>query len=122
MTRTAAALAVLAAAVSAAPLAARPTPHAAALARGRADSLEVCAVCHVVAPDQASQPVLTHPAPSFESIANDPKTTAASLRKFLAISHWDRRTRPMKMDRYVLPDHEMDDVISYILSLRHGPR
>ena len=52
---------------------------------GRALALQACTGCHVVVPDQPSKPVYAgspHP-PDFKDIANKPKLTAASLKRFL---------------------------------------
>jgi mono/diheme cytochrome c family protein len=95
--------------------------NSAAIAQGRADALGICAVCHVVAANQRDAPFLRQPTPSFQAIANDPKWTFKTLSRFLATTHWDENTTPMKMSHYPLPDHEMDDVVLYILSLRAQP-
>lgn len=100
---------------------AQTTHETAAVSRGREVALDICAICHVVAPNQKDAPVLRQPTPSFEDIANRPNTTYGSLRHFVATTHWDHNTTPMTMDNFVLPDHEMDDIILYILSLRKHP-
>jgi hypothetical protein len=51
---------------------------------GRALSLRLCTVCHVVSSDQEMAPILRPPASNFHSIANKPGTTADSLRRFLS--------------------------------------
>jgi hypothetical protein len=54
---------------------------------GRKVALMVCANCHVVAPDQPSKPILTPPAQSFETIAQDERVTVESVEKFLTTTH-----------------------------------
>jgi len=80
---------------------------------GRAFALQVCALCHVVAPGQLTPPRLTT-APSFRSVANMPSTTALSLQVFLVSPH-------PSMPNLVLTDSEAADVIAYILSLKRKP-
>jgi len=80
---------------------------------GRAFALQVCALCHVVAPGQLTPPRLTT-APSFRAIADLPSTTALSLQVFLLSPH-------PTMPNLVLTDSESADVIAYILSLKKKP-
>ena len=71
---------------------------------------EVCAVCHVVAADQPSDPGV---GPSFFEVADHPATTELSLRAFLQTPH-------ATMPDLILTPEETDDVISYILTLKDG--
>jgi len=80
---------------------------------GRAFALQVCSLCHVVAPGQLTPPRFTT-APSFRSIANLPSTTALSLQVFLVSPH-------PSMPNLMLTDSEAADVIAYILSLKRKP-
>jgi mono/diheme cytochrome c family protein len=91
------------------------------VAGGRQIALWVCSVCHVVAPDQEFAPRLEQQTPSFPDIANNPKTSAASLRKFITSTHWDEHTIPMTMPNPMLSDDQTSQVVSYILSLRKQP-
>jgi mono/diheme cytochrome c family protein len=88
------------------------------VAAGRELALEVCSVCHDVGAHQQFAPRLGQPTPSFVEIANNPKTTAESLRKFITTTHWDERTIPITMPDPMLAGDQIPDVISYILSLR----
>jgi len=88
------------------------------VSRGRHFALLVCAACHVVATDQEAPPILSTPGPSFDAIANRPETTVASLRAFLTTTH-AKITIPTGMPNPQLVDYQIDEVISYILSLRH---
>lgn len=87
---------------------------------GKTVALQVCAYCHVVAPDQDTPPTLRQSTPSFTDIANGHDTTAAGLRRFLATTHWDGRTLPMTMPNPLLMDEDVNNVVDYILSLRAG--
>ena len=80
---------------------------------GRAFALQVCALCHVVAPGQLTPPRFTT-APSFRSIAELPSTTALSLQVFLVSPH-------PTMPNLVLKETEAANVIAYILSLKKKP-
>jgi hypothetical protein len=56
--------------------------EASAVADGREVALKVCAICDVVAPDQAVPPTMKPPAPPFAEIAARPNVTEAFLRDF----------------------------------------
>ncbi len=84
---------------------------------GRKLALEVCASCHVVAPDQARAPVLNPPALSFAEIAARPDVSDASLRRFLAEPHGDPR-RMSGMPAFLLPPSQVEAAVAYLLSLK----
>jgi len=90
--------------------------EAAVVSQGHHFALLVCAACHVVAADQQAPPILRTPGPSFDAIANKPGTTAASLKAFLATTHATIAIAGMPNPQ--LADYQMDETISYILSLR----
>ena len=69
---------------------------------------EVCAACHVVAEDQMIDPGV---GPWFTDVAQDPATTALSLRAFLQTPHAD-------MPDLIMAPGETDDIIAYILTLK----
>jgi len=96
-------------------------PRPDTIRQGKDEALELCSYFHVVSSDQPVPPVLSEPTPSFASIANDPKTNAVSLRRFITTTHWDSHTFPMKMPRLFLLDEQTDRIVGYILSLRSGP-
>lgn len=79
--------------------------HAAA---GLQVAREFCNRCHVVAPGEGRG---WTDAPSFESIANDPNTSAQFLRNFLQQPH-------MHMLAYNEARAHTEDLVAYILSLR----
>ena len=96
---------------------AAPRP-AAGVKRGEHLAREVCSACHTVASDQEFPPLLVHPAPPFEEIANRPTTTEESLRRFISSTHWDTERLPMTMPNPMLEPAQIKDVARYILSLR----
>jgi len=73
---------------------------------------DTCAECHVVS-DRAVPPFVFD-VPSFFAIANNPGMTALRIRVFL-------RTPHARMPNLILKDSDIDDVASYILSLRGKP-
>ncbi|HTY69649.1 MAG TPA: cytochrome c [Alphaproteobacteria bacterium] len=72
-------------------------------------ALRDCAACHVVAGRQAGPAPVG--VPPFATIARMPSTTALSLRAYLQTPH-------PPMPDLALTRAEMEDVVSYILSLR----
>lgn len=90
---------------------------AASIGRGRSTADTVCWACHVVGADQEFSPILRDPAPDFRTIAQRPDITMQSLTAFLHSTH---RTegKPYTMPNPRLSDDMIDDVVTYILSLR----
>jgi mono/diheme cytochrome c family protein len=79
--------------------------------RGRVFAEQWCSECHAVAPnDAAGDPA----APDFPEIAEEPSATAYALRVFL-------RTPHVTMPNFILVPDDIEDIISYILSLRRRP-
>jgi mono/diheme cytochrome c family protein len=72
---------------------------------GRQVAQTWCINCHVVEPKQARGSDQT---PSFRAIANQKRTTAASLRAFLSVPHG-------RMPDQALSNRDMDAVVAYIL-------
>jgi mono/diheme cytochrome c family protein len=93
-------------------------PKATTIAAGHTIAVDVCSACHVVADKQPYDPLLQQKTPSFREVANDPKSNAASLRRFITTTHWDEKTIPMTMPRQMLTGGETDQVVAYILSLK----
>jgi cytochrome c len=81
-------------------------------------AMNLCSTCHDVSPDQEFPPALINPAPGFATIANRPGTSGESLRKFLATTHGDMASLPIKMPDLMLTDTQKEVAIAYILSLR----
>ena len=76
--------------------------------RGRILAQQWCAQCHGVPPNELSADAN---APSFSAIAQEPSATEYALRVFL-------RTPHPTMPNFVLKPHDVDDLVSYIVSLR----
>jgi len=98
--------------------AAAPNANGALVARGEHLALTICANCHVVADDQPEPPILKQPTPSFREIANRPGTSAKSLKRFIATTHWDMKTTINAMPNLHLSGEQAAAVTAYILSLR----
>ena len=76
--------------------------------RGRILAQQWCAQCHGVPPNELSADAN---APSFSAIAQEPSATEYALRVFL-------RTPHPTMPNFVLKSDDVDDLVSYIVSLR----
>jgi mono/diheme cytochrome c family protein len=77
-------------------------------ARGQILSEHWCAGCHALNPSQSS----TNPkAPRFPDIAVKPSVTEDSLRTFLKTFH-------SKMPNFPLKPDDIEDIVSYVLSLK----
>ena len=79
-------------------------------ARGLALAEQWCSQCHGVRPNAAS---LTQAIPSFPQIAAEPSATEPSLRVFL-------RTPHPSMPNFILQQDDIDDLVSYILSMKRA--
>lgn len=77
--------------------------------RGSGLARQVCAQCHDIA--TGSAPVRQVNAPAFSTVANRPDMTVEKLRAWMAASH-------PTMPNYLLNATEVDDVATYIMSLR----
>jgi mono/diheme cytochrome c family protein len=87
------------------------------VADGRAIALRVCAICHVVADDQAVAPTMKPPAPSFADIAARPNVTEPFLRDFLMKPHGQARAMSA-MPGFLMPSYQADAAIAYLMSLK----
>ena len=76
---------------------------------GHRIAITICGACHEV--PTASRK--TSIGPKFEDIANRPSTTAPALEEFLASRHKQR------MPNFILSRADTNEVIAYILSLKH---
>lgn len=79
------------------------------VAAGRDVAQTWCVNCHVVSGQQKQG---SDQAPTWNSIANRPGETSATLHAFLARPHGG-------MPDFKLSKTQIDDVIAYILSLKH---
>jgi len=91
--------------------------NAADVSAGHSLATKVCAVCHVAAPDQRTQPMLQPPAVPFATIMQRPDVTAGSLRTFMATTHRGL-DKPNGMPDPDLADYQVKQVVAYLLSLR----
>jgi mono/diheme cytochrome c family protein len=89
--------------------------------QGRRVADLVCNPCHVIARDDPHRPLLEPAAPSFDSIAQRPDLTAASLQAFLKTTH-SGVGNLRGMPNPGLVDSYARQVVTYILSLRRTPR
>jgi mono/diheme cytochrome c family protein len=94
--------------------------EAQAVAEGHAIALKVCAICHVIGPDQAEPPQMKPPAPDFTEIAQRPNVTEPFLRDFLMKPHGEGRALSA-MPGFLIPGPQADAVIAYLLSLKPRP-
>jgi len=85
--------------------------------KGHDLAITICAICHVGGPDQAHEPIMKPPAPSFESIAQFKDVSADSLEKFITTTHRGL-DRPAGMPNPDLMDFQVKELVAYILSLR----
>ena len=80
----------------------------AAAARGEALAQSWCSQCHALKPDQSSA---NPAAPRFSDVAAEPSITEYSLRAFFKTPH-------PTMPNIMLKADDMNDIISYILSMK----
>jgi mono/diheme cytochrome c family protein len=85
--------------------------------KGRDLATVACSNCHQVTVDQRAAPILTSPASSFDSIAQRPDINAGVLEHFITST---RRTldHPTDMPNPYLLEYQVQQVVTYILSLR----
>jgi mono/diheme cytochrome c family protein len=69
-----------------------------------------CKECHAI---DANSIRTGTTAPDFAAVANQPSTTALSLKVFLRSNH-------TKMPNFIIEPNDADDVIQYILSLKRN--
>ena len=87
-------------------------------ARRRASSCGiVLRSLYVVAPNQATAPILRGPpgAPSFAAIMQKPEVDATYLRAFISVEHVSAKP-PVVMPNLQLLDSERDAIVAYMLT------
>jgi mono/diheme cytochrome c family protein len=85
--------------------------------KGRALATIACANCHQVAVDQRSTSVLASLAPSFDTIAQRPGVNADVLEHFISTTRRNAE-HPTDMPNPYLLEYQVQQVVTYILSLR----
>lgn len=80
-------------------------------ARGKALVQRECTSCHAVEPGGKSP---NPKAPTFSAITNEPSATPYSLRVFLQTTH-------NTMPNFIIEPDDIDDIVSYIVSLKQKP-
>jgi mono/diheme cytochrome c family protein len=81
--------------------------------RGAAIAGQVCAQCHDASANGGPGPAVA--APSLMSVANRPDTTPQSLSLWLTSSH-------PTMPNYIFNKESVNDLVAYIMTLRHEPQ
>jgi mono/diheme cytochrome c family protein len=76
-----------------------------------------CSHCHQVAIDQRGAPALDPPAPSFDSIAQRTDVNAGVLEHFISSTRRSEE-HPTSMPNPYLMEYQVQQVVTYILSLR----
>jgi mono/diheme cytochrome c family protein len=87
------------------------------VAKGHKLALQICSACHVAALDQVKPPILRNPAPSLQSIANRPTTSATSVQNFLLTIHLSV-ANGTDMPNPELTEDQARDLAAYVMSLR----
>ena len=85
--------------------------HGADIAAGRNSARALCVNCHVVEPNAASQKTVPADIPSFKTIAEKRGWTEDDLKVFMLKPH-------PPMPSVQLTTHELDNLASYIMSLK----
>jgi mono/diheme cytochrome c family protein len=111
------ALAALCALGIASPASAQMVNSAATVRKGQDLAAIACATCHKVAGDRRTAPILPTPAPSFDTIAQRPDIDAGILENFITTTGRNAE-HPSAMPNPYLLDYQVQQIVTYILSLR----
>jgi mono/diheme cytochrome c family protein len=112
-----ASLAALSSLLLAGPAWAQMVNSANTIRRGHDLASIACANCHQVAVDQRPARVLAAPAPSFDSIAQRPDINADVLQHLITSTRRNVE-HPAGMPNPYLLEYQVQQVVTYILSLR----
>ena len=85
-------------------------PRASRASAGHRLAQAWCMECHSI---EAHTPWTGKPAPDFAAIANQPSSTALSLKVFLQSNH-------RSMPNLIIAKSDTDDLVAYILSLKRN--
>jgi len=80
-------------------------------------AVEICAFCHLAAPDQRAQPILDPPAPPFAAIMQRKDVTVESLTAFINKTHRGL-DEPNGMPNPNLAEYQIKQVVAYLMSLK----
>jgi mono/diheme cytochrome c family protein len=87
------------------------------VSQGHHLAVEICAFCHVAAPDQRALPILQPPAPPFAAIMQRKDVTAESLTNFINKTHRGL-DEPNGMPNPNLAEYQIKQVVAYLMSLK----
>jgi mono/diheme cytochrome c family protein len=105
--------------LTALPSAAQSPSKDAAIRGGLTVANTICIACHVVSPNQRIKPIYRDPLPSFQDIANQPGTTAESLRRRMSDAAWHAYAVPRNLTPMArISEKDRAQVIEFILSLK----
>lgn len=77
---------------------------------------ELCSICHVATPDQATLPIQHPPAPPFATILQRKDLTAEWLTNFLNTTHRGL-DEPNGMPNPHLADYQIKQIVTYLMSV-----
>jgi len=105
--------------LAALPSAGQSLSNEAAIRGGMTVANTICIACHVVSPNQTIKPIYRDPPPSFQDIANQPGTTAQSLRTRMSDAAWHDYAVPRNLTPMArISEKDRAQVIEFILSLK----
>jgi mono/diheme cytochrome c family protein len=78
---------------------------------------ELCSLCHLATPDQATLPIMHPPAPPFAKILRRKDFTADWLANFLKTTHRGL-DEPNGMPNPRLADFQIKQIVAYMMSVR----
>jgi mono/diheme cytochrome c family protein len=79
---------------------------------------ELCSICHVATPDQATLPMMHPPAPPFATILQRKDLTAEWLTNYLKTTHRGLDV-PKGMPNPDLADFQIRQIVAYLMSMHH---
>ena len=77
---------------------------------------ELCSICHVATPDQATMPIRHPPAPPFAKILQRKDITAGWLTNFLKTTHRGL-DEPKGIPNPDLADFRIKQIVAYLMSV-----
>jgi len=77
---------------------------------------ELCSICHIATPDQATLPVMHPPAPPFATILRRKDLTAEWLTNYLKTTHRGL-DEPEGMPNPDLADFQIKQIVAYLMSI-----